>query len=268
MKAWIDPQDIAYSQYLCRLLFNTEKTYKSLAKPLENARIFSIPEIRGEYAKHVDQAKKHYEAMKKQVQEQAMEYATKYWHAAYAYATILRNISLVFTAYPPQVTTTRQLAVKPSAYINTLFIPVVRSDGRPIQTMFAKLLYKHYTLIMRYKRKYIEKQHPRLKIFIEQKKQQYMGKGYPEARARKLAYRDALRVIIGNIWLVGIYYLVKEGAIQPEEIILPYELAQNPELHKDRINPAETVIEYRLPPELQHEIGDITWTWLIKTTKR
>ncbi|NPA99105.1 MAG: hypothetical protein GXO43_06980 [Crenarchaeota archaeon] len=268
MKAWVDPQDIALAQYTMRLLYNREKEYKSITKPLERAYIFTVPEIREAYKPYTQLEKQKLERVKNEYKRLTLEYAEKYYHTAYMQATLLKSSIPLFVAFPPQVTTKKQPAIKPSAYINTLFIPVKRSDGAKISTVPAKLLYKNYVMMRRYKHldKHLELM-PRLKQFVEKKTIQYTSKGYPEKRAWKLALRDALRVIIGNIWLVGIYYLVQHKYIKPQDIILPYELAKQPHLHQTMIDPKDTLSHpYILPPELRDELPYITWKWLIQIT--
>ena len=267
MKAWVDEKDIALAQYISRLLYNREKEYASISKPVKSAYIFTIPEIRREYEKYVALARQKLEKVKREYESLVVGFAEKYYHTAYAYATILRSSVPLFVAYPPQVTTKKQLALKPSVYINTLFIPVRTSDGKKITTVASKILYKNFVVMRNYRKldKYLDGM-PRLKHFVEKKRIQYVNRGCPEKRAWKLALRDMLRVVIGNIWLVGIYYLVKEHVIEPGDIILPYELAREPELHQTMIDPVDTMIRpYMLPIGMQTEIKHITWKWLIET---
>ena len=267
MKAWVETEDIALAQYISRLLYNREKEYASISRPVKTAYIFTIPEVREEYEKYIALTRQKLQRIQKEYESLITGFAEKYYHAAYAYATILRSSVPLFIAYPPQATTKKQPALKPSAYINTLFMPVRTSDGRKITTVASKILYKNFVVMRNYRKldKYLESM-PRLKQFVEKKRIQYVNRGYPEKRAWKLALRDMVRVIIGNIWLVGIYYLVEEHAIEPEDIILPYELAREPELHQTMIDPVDTMIRpYMLPIGMQTEVKYITWEWLIKT---
>ena len=265
MKAWVDPKDIALAQYTIRIFYNREKEHSSITKPLTNNKVLMIPEIRKEYEKYAKYTTQNYEALNIEIKKQGGEYAAKNFNIAYADATIFKNISLVFVAYPPQITTQKvnPYTIPPSAYINVLFIPITRtSDGRKIVTLASKILYKHFVLYRRYHiKRYLEKK-PVLKAFVEKKTQQYISQGQPERRAWKNALRDLVRIIIGNIWLVGIYYLIEEGSIEPEDIILPYELAKQPELHKIYIDPIHTAEPYLLP--LDMDISNITWKWLMK----
>lgn len=285
--AWVHPDDIAFAKFLTRRAFNKMKENTSLSKT--DGLIFEIPGVREKYVEHVKEYQKSDSTFT--ILEKVVDtFAERYPHVAYARSIpIVNNASIVFVAWPPQVTlVSSRPRIHTSSYITVSFIPTKLRSGKYHAPLIARFFYTsvyHYVMTGHFKKYILSK--PMLRKLYENKYEQYYTRFYEEevkkhkridkktkarieSHARKIARREAVRVLIGNTWLINMYYLVETENLDPDEIELPYHVAANPELHKTMLNPIDTIDEYRLRMngyiDLAKDIKYITWKWLIQRT--
>ena len=270
MEAWVSTEDMAEALVLVRMLWAKRKNEQAL-RMVDRMRLMRLaPDVWEVYHDRMLRYLGGLLELEKRAQEFLEEMARKYYHVAYAVAEpFISSSALVFVANPPQITTLKQNILKTTSYIVINFIPS-RVRNKYHRSIIAKFFYNRFwfqTVRFPNKSMRILAQFPRLELFWRQKYGQYREKYKNDARARRIAWREVAKVLIGNVWLVQMYYLVKHGVIEPSDIVLPYHLAENPELHKTMINPIDTVYKTKLPVEIARELPNITWGWLIKTLK-
>jgi len=265
-KSWVSKEDMVRAEIQIRKIW-AERKKVMILKMVNPPRIYQVDEELAQLYKN-EVVKELHKAEMKNAEKLLREFSNKYYHVAFAITQpFIKTGALCFVASPPQITTRKYFngVIKTGSYIANHFIPTQLKNGKYHKPLIAKFfygLYWHYALAMGGWKRDL-KRFPRLKLFFEQKYKQY-GE---TPRARRLALRDVARILIGNVWLVQMYYLVKEGVIQPEDIVLPYEIAKFPEAGKLYLDPIYTVRMYELPEELRNEIKYITWSWLLRITK-
>ena len=179
------------------------------------------------------------------------------------YALSIKNfgakIVLAFIASPPDITLRPTgPIVKPSSYINVNFIPVVMG-GKMHRPLLARYFYSMVTASVKLRR-YIMKENVHLTRVYQRSFEKYVEKGYPEGRAKKLAIRDAVRVIIGSVWLVRMHELLDTGLATPNDIMLPYgDMAEKARL-------GELIDPYFLAGDeaVKSKVYNYTWRNLLK----
>jgi len=102
---------------------------------------------------------------------------------------------------------------------------------------------------------------PRLYNFFNHIVSKYRHRGMGERHAVALAYRDLLRVLIGNMWLVWTYIAYNRGVVR--EIDVPIHILAHEE---NMIDPIDTILpenRQKFEDEVDIKLRDITWRWLI-----
>jgi len=172
----------------------------------------------------------------------------------------VRNI-VPFLAAPPQIThpDVYAPAVHPKTYID-MFVPHGRSRNVISRYFFGEF----YPVLQMHMVKRLAERVPELGKLYSSKLRQYLEKGDSRKVARSKAYKDVVRVYVGNAWLVWQYYAYETGLVR--SVVLPYHLAKEPALHAYMVDPARMVLYGKLidPGELK----DVTWRWLVETASR
>lgn len=196
------------------------------------------------------------------------EAAKKYTYIRYALATILPEIAtLAFLGQPPDTTWGRPPVLKPSTWINKAFLTYRYRSGKIEANIFQRFfstLVSPYLFMSNKDGKLLEKYTPALLRIYRRSYTKYLEAGRRPPHARRLANRDVVRVIIGNVWLIATLDALAKGVISPEDVLLPYHLAKDPALLHDMLDPAETVATHRASEDLVEELRKYTWRKLYK----
>lgn len=238
------PEDVAAAYHWITQLSALRAAYMSASSRVEKPPTpLRVDERAMEaYRPGVERARLALEAAEAQLLEYLEAKSNEYKYIAYALTTSLASVSVVaFLAIPPDLTWGRPPTIHASTWISVAFLPYKTAEGKyranSVQTFFAT--WNH--VIRRMHKNRIMNRFPELHRLYEKKLAQYKAEGRPTPHAIRLAERDLLRVFIGNTWLVATLDALDQGLVTPEEIDLPYHLAQNPRLHvNDMIDPSKT----------------------------
>ena len=215
---------------------------------------------------YVDESKKFVRSVGEIVEGVVNDYVkwvvgNQYLPGLYLLSTYLFPVNNVvpFLAVPPHIThpETYPLAQHVKTYFD-MFVPHGRS-----RNMIAKYFFSEFYAVLQMQMPRLAERVPELGKLFNAKLGQYLERGDPKKVARSKAYKDVVRVYIGNAWLVWIYYAYQTGLVK--HVILPYHLAKEPELHAYMVDPWKLVIygKHISPEDVKH----ITWRWLIETAQ-
>jgi len=264
MRLVLSPEEIAR-------FYGLTKRVRCLRKSMQTMDIRRLPSVyTDDIGRHViDDRNRSVEAIRERLAE--IEGEALGWCMAHDYvpglflaSTILPRLCLVpFLALPPQVThpEVHRKPLKVSTYINMGFVPVRLRNGKVHKNVFVKTFYPlARTVIVMHRRRLFSKV-PKLEMLWNKNVSQY-GEN---ARGRENAIHDIVRVFVGSAWLVWMYHAYNQGVVRT--VILPYHLAQNPELHLPyMIDPIELVTGKTMVDASL--IRDATWRWLVETAQR
>lgn len=173
---------------------------------------------------------------------------------------------LSILAEPPDITWGRTPLVHPWTWITFTFLPpkdpkddVIKAGKIAFHFMGTAL----YSFKMLRGKKTLEKKYPMLWEFWRRQANKYIQKGYKEVRAKALADRDTIRVILGNAWLIATLDALTTEIIKPEEVEMPYPLAKDGTLLHQLIDPVHTVEEKYRPL-----FAEYSWRELVKILQK
>jgi len=206
---------------------------------------------------------KQYLALKARAREIVGRAAGRLPYIAYLLDTPLVPESLLAVlAHPPDLTLKRfGPAVKPASWIAVSFIPTRLRDGRVHRPLLAKFFYTANYTVMVFRHEHFALcgrsqalcEFYRRKVEEEKRKPTVRSEGH----ARRRAVRDVVRVYLGNAWLIAMLDALDRGAIDRDEVVLPYWLAKSPRTHVllDPSQAAKTPGRWR----------EYTWDRLLRT---
>jgi hypothetical protein len=174
---------------------------------------------------------------------------------------LARAAAVALVASPPEVTHKPYAAVTPTSYITCHFIPC-RIGGRLHRNTLARFFYGLVSATRPQFLRYVSG-NPALRRVYERSLGRYLDRGYPEGRAKRLAFRDALRVVIGSAWLVRTLQLLDRGDLRPGDVVLPRREMLEKVYTGELVDPAQVV-----PPERRGRWLGYTWRRLLETVAR
>lgn len=207
---------------------------------------------------------KHGAPVKQEIRRLVREAAKR--HLYIRYALSLPGFSelavIAFLASPPDITLkTAGPILEPSSYIATHFMPVRMRDGRVYRSVLARYFFSTIEPLRRFMSRFVSRSRQLLRIY-ERSLSRYTSKGYNPGRAKRLATRDVVRVMIGCVWLVRMHELLSKRLVKPSDVTLPY-----PEMLRD-IEAGSGVEPYMIAEyPVANEVADYTWARLINAVK-
>ena len=196
------------------------------------------------------------------------------WLEYARHVVLFREVALAaFIASPPSGVLLKRL--KPTSYFANHFIVVKFRTGKRHRTVISKFFFTECRNLISITDTIDHRQvvavlkdavgSDLLIRKFQQNREKYIAAGKKPGLATKLAYRDVLRICVGNVYLVYTWLAIEKGYIEPSPALLPYEAAQNPNL-VDYIDPVYTVKREELPEvrRVLPKIEEIKWSKFIK----